>query len=71
MIQLNLELKIHHVYHSQYQSGYNSVCILRYLSYKIHLNQALKVHWNAIVYINPDTTQSVFLGIRLTRCNSM
>ena len=31
-------------YHSQYLSGYDLVCILRYLSYKIQLNLELKVH---------------------------
>ena len=36
-MQLDLELKVHHKYHSQYESWYNSVCILRYMSYKIQL----------------------------------
>jgi len=58
-------------YHSQYQSGYGSVCILRYLSYKIQLNQELKVHTNTIANINQDMAQSVFSGICLTRCNSI
>ena len=55
-----------HEYHSQYQSRYNSVCILRYLSYKIKLNQEIKVYRHNIVNINPDMTQSVFSGIYLT-----
>ena len=33
--KLYLELKVHHKNHGQYQSGYYSVCILRYLSYKV------------------------------------
>ena len=43
-VQLSLELQVHHANHSQYQSGYNSVCILRYLSYKIQLHQELQFH---------------------------
>ena len=35
-------------YHSQYQSGYDLVCTLRYLSYKIQFNLELKVHTNTI-----------------------
>ena len=37
-IQLNLELKVHHKYHSQYQSGNDSACVLQYRSYNIQLN---------------------------------
>ena len=47
-----------HKYHSQYQSGYGSVCILRYLSYKMQLNQELKVYTNTIA--NPNMAQPVF-----------
>ena len=48
-----------HKYHSQYQSGYGSVCILRYLCYKMQLNQELKVQKNTIAYINPSRYNSV------------
>ena len=56
------------VINSQYQSGQDSVCILRHLSYKIQLNLELKVP-QYIVNINPDMTQSVFSGICHTRYN--
>ena len=64
-VQLSLERQVHHANHSQYQSGYNSVCILRYLSYKIQLNQELKVHTNTIININQDTTQSYWLQLNI------
>ena len=58
-----------HEYHSVYQSGYCSVCILSYLFYKIQINQELNVHTNTTANINPDTAQSVFSGICLKRYN--
>ena len=51
-----------HEYHSQYHSGYDSVCIFRYLSYKIQLNAILQVSpW--FISINTDTTQVHFAMI--------
>ena len=38
-------------YVSQYQTGYDSVSILRYLSYKIQLNQELHVAKKFLAYI--------------------
>ena len=52
-----------HKYYSQYQSGYGSVCILRYLSYRYNSIRNSKVHTNTIANINPDTAQSVFSDI--------
>ena len=42
-IKLNHELRVPQQYTSQYQSGYDSICILRYLFLKIQLNLELKV----------------------------
>ena len=42
-MQLNLELQVPQLYVSQYQTGYDSICILRYQSYKIQLNHELQI----------------------------
>ena len=63
-VQLNPGTQGSQEYHSQYQSGYDSVCILRYLSYKIQLNQELKVHTNTI-------TNTIRIQLSLfSKCNS-
>ena len=52
---------------SQYQTVYNSISIISYLSYKIQLNPKLyRLLNNTLVNIKPDTTLSVFPGLYLT-----
>ena len=56
-------------YHSQYQSGYGFVCILRYLCFKIQLKEELKFYKNTIANINVDMAQSVFSGVCVSKYN--